>query len=249
MKPWYEKSFGQDYMLVYKHRDWENANKEVQQMARWLNLPRGSQVLDVGCGMGRHALALSEEGYQVTGMDLSETLLQEAMLNDAQHSVAWEHGDMRELPFDTGSFDATVNLFTSFGYFAIEEDHIRVLRQLRRVLRKDGVFLIDFLNPEFIIRNLVPRSVRMDEECGLRIEEQRTIQDGYVYKTITISKKSQPNEESRQYVERVQLLSLDWFKRHLNEAGLVIEQLYGHYDGSAYDEVSSPRMIMVGVVK
>ena len=60
MKPWYEQSFGSDYMLVYKHRDWENANKEASKMIAWLELTEGAHVLDIGCGMGRHALALSK---------------------------------------------------------------------------------------------------------------------------------------------------------------------------------------------
>lgn len=248
MKAWYEQSFGTDYMLVYKHRNWENANKEVQCMIDWLELPHGAEVLDIGCGMGRHALALSSLGYTVTGIDLSDTLLEEARRHDGTGSVEWVQGDMRELPFEAGRFDATVNLFTSFGYFSIEEDNVNVLRNIRKVLRKGGSFLIDFLNPVYVERHLVPRSERRDTDTGLLIEEVRSIQDGWVQKEITVSDPDK-KDEPRQYLERVRLLPLEWFERYLAECGLVLEQLYGNVDGSKYESAASPRMIMAGRAK
>lgn len=248
MKPWYEQSFGTDYMLVYKHRDCHNANNEMRRMVDWLRLPEGAKVLDIGCGMGRHSLALASFGYFVTGIDLSSILLKEAILHDADQTVKWVEGDMRELPFEAGSFDATFNLFTSFGYFMLEEDNVHVLRNIRRVLRKDGSFLIDFLNPIYVEKHLVPCSERRDEDCGLLIQEVRSIQDGWVQKEITVSDPDN-HDEFRQYLERVRLFRLAWFERHLAECDLVLEQLYGNYDGSAYDAAASPRMIMAGRAK
>lgn len=245
MKPWYEQSFGSDYMLVYKHRNWENANKEVCKMIAWLKLPKGAQVLDIGCGMGRHAIALASFGYTVTGIDLSNILLEEAHRHDEDLLVNWVQGDMRELPFEGGSFDATVNLFTSFGYFSNEEDNVNVLRQIRSVLREGGSFLIDFLNPDYVEQNLVPRSERIDEGTGLLIQEVRSIKDGWVQKKITVSD-PKTQEEPRQYLERVRLYKLDWFDHHLAACGLALDQLYGNYDGSKYDPALSPRMIMAG---
>ncbi|MFF2887194.1 class I SAM-dependent methyltransferase [Paenibacillus sp. NPDC057967] len=245
MKPWYEQSFGRDYMIVYRHRDSGQANQEAKRMAKWLALPEQACVLDIGCGMGRHSLALSEAGFDVTGVDLSDALLQEAREHDREGRVAWKHGDMRELPFADGTFDATFNLFTSFGYFSLEEDNKSVLRQIRRVLRKGGSFLIDYLNPHYIERNLVAWSERFDELCGLQIVEERSITGGWVQKEISVFKPDEP-ERARQYLERVRLYPLEWFERSYEECGLRLEQLYGNYDGSPYDKEKSPRMIMAG---
>jgi ubiquinone/menaquinone biosynthesis C-methylase UbiE len=52
---WYQESFGNDYLIVYKHRDLQGAYNEVKQMIDWLQLPVGAEVLDLCCGMGRHA--------------------------------------------------------------------------------------------------------------------------------------------------------------------------------------------------
>ncbi|MFD0588337.1 class I SAM-dependent methyltransferase [Paenibacillus sp. GCM10027627] len=242
-------------MVVYRHRDLEQASREVRQMTDLLALPTGASVLDIGCGMGRHALALAEAGFQVTGVDLSRALLEEARAHDSCGKVEWRQGDMRELPFPDGSFDATVNLFTSFGYFSSEGDNVNVLRHIRRVLRPGGAYLIDFLNPLYVERHLVPKSQRVDEESGLHILEERTILDGWVQKAITVQEEAALPEAAlceadpmliRKYLERVKLYPLDWFQEQLLNAGLDLNKVYGNYDGSPYDRECSPRMIMAG---
>lgn len=242
MGEWFERSFGSDYMVVYKHRNWEQANREIRQLCDWLQLTPGRELLDIGCGMGRHALALDELGYQVSAVDLSEPLLEQARRHDADHRVRWQQGDMRKLPYGNGSFDATVNLFTSYGYFN-ETDNKQVLQELRRVLRPGGTFVIDFLNASYVERTLVPLSERTDQETGWFIREERRIEAGAVCKTITIE---EPTGERRQYEERVALYKRDWFERALAEAGLHLERVAGAYDGSAFDEEHSIRLIMAG---
>ena len=245
MGDWYESSFGPDYMVIYRHRDWDSAAHEVRLMASWLALEPGAAVLDVGCGSGRHSMALSGMGYRVTGVDLSDDLLREARRRDAGSRVEWVKGDMRRLPFADGSFDATVNLFTSFGYFVTEEENTAVLGELRRVLRSGGKFLIDFLNPLYVERNLVPETIRVDEETGWTITEKRRIREGCVVKTIVVDTGANGR---RVYEERVRLYTLSWFDTRLTAAGLRVEETYGGYDGSPYVETESDRLILRGSV-
>ncbi|TVY12038.1 class I SAM-dependent methyltransferase [Paenibacillus cremeus] len=242
MTEWYKKSFGNDYLLVYKHRDLQGAYDEVRRMMEWLELPEGAEVLDLCCGMGRHSMALTSFGFTVTGVDLSEVLLAEARKLDAQEEVTWIQGDMREVPLQY-SFDAVVNLFTSFGYFDVESDNERVLREMHRLLKPGGRFIVDFLNPDYVKARLVPQSERV--EGPLRIEERRRIEDGFVRKTILIQEEGSASEP-RQYEEQVKLLSQETFLGMLDRAGLSVDAVYGGYDASAYDPASSLRMIFVG---
>lgn len=243
MKQWYEQSFGPDYMLIYNHRNRQDAAEEVGKMIAWLNLPSGSRVLDLCCGTGRHAMALADAGYRVTGVDLSAELLQAARAADADKRIRWMESDMRRLPFTelTEKFDAVLNLFTSIGYFEEDSEHLKVLEQLRLALKPGGRFIIDYLNASHTIDQLVPRSEKIVE--GHAITETRQVQAGFVLKSIVVREKGRP---ARSYKERVKLYTLDAFSEMLAKAGLSIDAVYGHYDESAYDERQSPRMIMVG---
>ncbi|MFD0617911.1 class I SAM-dependent methyltransferase [Paenibacillus sp. GCM10027629] len=240
MSEWFEQSFGEDYLIVYKHRDRYGAYEEVQQMISWLHLPAGAKVLDLCCGMGRHSNVLADSGYHVTGVDLSEVLLSEAEAQDIEQRVRWVRSDMRSIPLD-GGYDAVVNLFTSFGYFDSDEENGRVLHEIKRMLAPGAPFIIDFLNPSYVKRNLVPYTEH--KEVGLRIDQYRKIEAGYVKKEIVIT---DAQESVRRYHERVKLYHLDAFRSMLSEAGLHIEQIYGNYDESVYEEDTSPRMIFVG---
>lgn len=243
MEAWYEKSFGHDYLIVYKHRDVQGAYAEVRKMVDWLRLPDGAQILDLCCGTGRHSLALADFGYNVTGIDLSEVLLKQAVQSDEEKRVRWIRGDMRSIPVQ-GPYDAVVNLFTSFGYFDTEEENVQVLREIRRVLKPGGGFILDFLNPAYVERHLVPASER--ETDGLRIRERRSIELGCVVKRIEISDVHEPTLEPRTYIEKVRLFRPDQFREMMHRAGLVIDAMHGGYDQSDYDEASSVRQIYVG---
>ncbi|MET3208345.1 UNVERIFIED_CONTAM: ubiquinone/menaquinone biosynthesis C-methylase UbiE [Paenibacillus sp. PvR008] len=245
MTEWYEQSFGEDYLLVYKHRDFQGAYQEVQKMISWLKLPQGSSVLDLCCGMGRHSLALADESYKVTGVDLSDVLLREAHAADPEGRVSWHQGDMREVPLEE-SFDAVVNLFTSFGYFEEDAEQLKVLKEIYRLLKPGGRFIIDYLNPAYVAAHLVPHSSREDE--GNQIEEHRVIEDGFVKKQIAIRSIAVADEEpARVYHERVKLYSYEKFRALLEEAGLSVEQIHGSYNEDEYIDHASPRMIFVGV--
>jgi SAM-dependent methyltransferase len=239
-EPWYKRSFQEDYLLVYKHRDQLGAENEVRAMSEWLKLPPGSRVLDLCCGSGRHSIVLHDLGYDVTGVDLSETLLAEALLNTVGRSIRWLRGDMRAVPLEE-TFDAVLNMFTSIGYFEDDAENEKVLHEIHRLLRPGGRFIIDFLNPSYVRSRLVPHSVRQDGNTT--IDEVRGIQGDFVVKTIRIS---EPGVDDRTYEERVKLYELSGFRSMLAKADLVLDQVYGAYDGAPYDEMTSTRLIMVG---
>src|SRR5262249_61806335 len=119
---------------------------EVVFLLRSLRLPRGARILDVACGLGRHAAELSRRGFHVVGLDLSRPMLDEARRRFREGPrLRFVHGDMRRLGY-AAEFDAVICFFTSFGYFAPGQNET-VLRRMARALRPGGRLLVDHRNP------------------------------------------------------------------------------------------------------
>ena len=107
-----------------------------------MGLPVGASVLDVPCGQGRHAHLLAEAGYRVRGVDFSRDLLAVAKRRGTSRDLQYTRADMRRLPGDwSGSFDAVINLFTSFGFFLDPDDDARVISEFARVLEPGGLLV------------------------------------------------------------------------------------------------------------
>jgi SAM-dependent methyltransferase len=155
---WFERFFGPDYFDIY--RDFfppERTAADVEGIVARLGLFAGARVLDLACGHGRHAIPLAERGFAVTGYDLSEECLARARAEAAARGVElrWLRGDMRTLPFDA-EFDAVINVFTAFGYFADEEDDVETLRRVRRALVPGGRFLLETLHRDALLARFQP---------------------------------------------------------------------------------------------
>lgn len=239
MKYWYKESFGEDYLLIYRHRSKEQARQEINQLIHWLQLTTDDHILDLCCGSGRHAISLAEAGYHAIGIDLSKTLLQKAIQDAQGLPVYFVHGDMRELPFVDQSFQVVLNLFTSFGYFEQNESNLNVLKEIKRVLQPAGRFCIDFLNERYLRRNLVPESKR--KIGNTLVHEVREIKGDTVIKTLRIS----DSKGERIYFERVKLYTQAEMLQMLEQVGLHVDQIYGDFMGQPYTE-ESERMILIG---
>src|SRR5437588_8688876 len=121
---WWATYFDARYLLEFEPLfDLTRDRSEVARLVEVLQLPVGARILDCPCGQGRHAHLLAEAGFDVDGVDYSRELLQRARERGTGQRLRYTRGDMRQLPAKwTGRFDAVLNLFTSFGFFANPED-------------------------------------------------------------------------------------------------------------------------------
>ena len=116
-KAWYKDWFNSHYYhLLYQHRDEEEALLFINRLIQYLQPPKGSTMVDVACGKGRHSKALADMGFDVTGIDLSAASIEEAKQDEDEHLHFYQH-DMR-LPFWINYYHYAFNFFTSFGYFS-----------------------------------------------------------------------------------------------------------------------------------
>jgi len=196
-----------------------------------LGLDSTTFVLDCACGNGRHVAALKDLDVPVFGADLSPELL--AASRALFGALPLVRHDMRALPYLQETFSAVLLLFTSFGYFSSDEEHLRVLSDVRRVLAPGGVLLLDFMNAAPTIKNLQPESVRTVGE--LTITERRSYdpQSKRIKKTIEISEAGQ-SSGVRTYRESVRAFSEPELVLLLETAHFSIEFIAGDFEGSAF---------------
>jgi SAM-dependent methyltransferase len=240
-REWFRDWFGEEYLALYPHRDEEEARQAVDLYRQASSPHPGSRLLDLACGAGRHLRELRAAGLDATGLDLSLTLLRTARSGAGADPLV--RGDMRELPFSSGSFGGLTSFFTSFGYFAEASDDRRVVQEMARVLAPGGSFMLDFLNASRVQEDLVPEDCRVVE--GKRVIQVREILDGVVVKRIRIEPLA--GGPSRHFEERVRLYSCETLVSLLAAVGLVATARFGDYGGAPYFD-RSPRLILAGLL-
>jgi len=105
-------------------------------------LPRSRTALDLGCGTGRHARLLAEQGIRTVGIDLSHRLLRQGP-KAAPAGPLLVCGDLAALPL-RGRFDLVYALNFVLSFLQTNEALLNALREVRRVLSPRGVFVMDY---------------------------------------------------------------------------------------------------------
>ncbi len=235
MTEWYTEWFGEEYLALYAHRDSEDAQQLISLLRRVLPWERTWRVLDVGCGPGRHAEVLAHPGERPpVGVDLSMTLLRRAQQVSNGPLV---QADMRLLPLRAGAFDLTVNLFTSFGYFQNDGEHVVALREMIHTVRPGGWFVLDYLNPAAVKEGLVEDETTSMNGEDVRIQRSLGPGEAHVIKTFRLA-------NGNQFMERVRLFTVPDLETMITEAGAVVRHHFGDYLGSAPDR-ASPRSLLL----
>jgi len=240
---WFERWFGEDYLLVYHHRDEREAEKDVAAILTVLDPEPGARILDLCCGSGRHDRPLADRGYRIFGLDFSPALLSSACECKQRRPGRYPlyvRADAHDSVFREGAFDIVLNLFTSFGYFSDEENRA-FIREIGRILRPGGRYYIDYLNPPRVLETLVPESRSVKD--GVTITERRKYDSRAcrIEKAIILDR----DGETKEFHESVRLYDCGELMAMMNEAGLSIDGVLGSIAGEVYTE-SSPRMILYG---
>ncbi len=237
MKNWFESWFNTKYYhILYKSRDYFEAEFFIKNLVEKINLQPEQSVLDLACGSGRHSIYLNKLGLDVVGVDLSPEMIKEAKQHENDRLHFFTH-DMRE-PIKNCQFDAILNLFTSIGYFEDRNDNIKMLKSIHSYLKETGILVIDFLNQKKVICELVTEETKVIDGIAFNIKKEFI--NGFIEKSITFSDKN----ENFAFMEKVQALTLSDFKYYLNLAGFEIMDLAGEYNLSPFDVDNSNRLII-----
>jgi len=228
---WFDSDY---YHILYKHRDYSEARNFIDNIVEYLDLKKGSKILDLACGIGRHSIYLEKIGFDVTGTDKSTNNIKKAKKsqNDKLKFI------QMEMINDTNrKYDGIFNLFTSFGY--VNHDYnLETIKNIERQLKDDGTVIVDFMNTLFVKNNLVIEETKVIDDLSFKIKRKS---DGkHIYKEIKFN-----DQKDYFYQEKVMDLTLNDFENYLKRHNLKIIKTFGDYNLNEFDIENSERLVMV----
>lgn len=239
-RPWYETLFERDWYDYFAKggpgspdEDGSYARRtdaEVDFIEQVLGLTEPCDLLDLCCGPGRHSVRLAKRGHRVTGVDISTYNLEKAaeLAREFEVDVTWREGDMRETGLADSSQDAVINMFTAFGFFD-DEGNQRVLEEVARVLRPGGLFFIDLVHRDSLLRRYQPR-MWSERHNGAFLFQEHSFDSAAGTQTTnwTVVK---PNGERIEQSFTLRVYTLQELELRMALAGLTVEDVWGGLDG------------------
>lgn len=238
---WFATAFGELYPVVYAHRTAEAAAPEAEFACVQTELGTPDCALDLCCGTGRHMVHLSRHAAQVTGVDYSPELLGRAR-SALGSGAALVRADMRRLPFHS-QYDVVFSFFTSFGYFADEEDNRQAAREMARVLKPGGRLFMDYMNAAHDVPKLVAASER---DVGTRRVIERRWYDTELHRVNKAIEVLRDGQREACMTESVRAYGQGELNSLLGDAGLDVVRTFGACDGRPYGD-EAPRLILLAL--
>ena len=244
MRLWYRDMFEGEFGRFWLNtiEGWKEATELQTSFLRDI-LARG-RTLDHCCGPGRIAVPLSAH-TTIVGVDLSKFFLKaakkRAKLAGAE-KIYLVRADMRSLPFKPEVFDNVINMWTSFGYFEDDENEV-VIKEISRVLRSNGNFILDMFNPGWIVRNFREKDwVENEKYFSLEQRSVKWKQKRMQSRWIIVNKQTGKINE---ITINVRMYDAEELKELLSKEKLEITEVYGSFKKEKFDEAKSNRIIIV----
>jgi SAM-dependent methyltransferase len=165
-------AYSRYYNLLYKDKDYAGEAEYVRSLID-KHCPQARTVLDLGCGTGRHDLLLTQMGYQVTGVDQSEEMLNIAKSHHStkhqapsakNQEITFQQGDIRTVRLGT-TFDVVISLFHVMSYQTTNEDLTAAFATVRAHLKPGGLFIFDcWYGPAVLTERPAVRVKRLEDE-------------------------------------------------------------------------------------
>ena len=168
MKQWYELLF-ENYGQQYDNENFvKGTSGECDFIESEISFDKSRRILDVGCGTGRHSIELAGRGYSLTGIDLSDKMLETAGSKARKKNLAvdFQKHDARNLPFNN-EFDLVIMICEgAFPLMETDEMNFQILQGVTRSLKRGGKLIFTTLNGLFPLYHSVEKFCSSGSEPG-----------------------------------------------------------------------------------
>ena len=188
MKQWYEQLF-ENYSRKYDEESFvQGTQGECDFIEEEIGHNKSVKILDIGCGTGRHTIELSERGYSVKGIDLSQAQINRAVEKSKEKglSIDFSVADARDLEYDA-EFDLII-MICEGGFSLMETDQMnyQILNSASKALKSKGKFIFTTLNGLFPLFHSIKEFINSGAEKGRASEntfDLMTFRDHSIYET------------------------------------------------------------------
>ena len=164
------KSYGKYYDIIYSDKDYERECDFLEAIFRMHSKIMPKKILDGGCGTGGHAIPLAKRGYEVTGIDSSEEMINIAKEKASKSGVNIDFKvmDLRELKLNK-KFDACILMFAVIDYLINTKDLLKALTNIRGILENGSLLVFDFWYGPAVLTILPTSRIKIIEKENLRV--------------------------------------------------------------------------------
>lgn len=216
--------YGESGKYLQEHKDFLTASKtktDCDFIVKVLNLKKSDKIIDLACGDGRITVELAKRGFNIEGLDFSQSLLRIARKKAEENNVSinFYYQDLDNLSLKH-KYNKAFIFFSHFGIL----DPEKVFKNINQILERKGKFLLDcdnlFRLVTFLLRTKNRKRYSFDPiELKLYDNEQNYAPERYYF-----------------YLEIAEMMLKNGIRPIKN---------YGDYEGGEYS-ISSPRMIIIG---
>ncbi|TGY44411.1 class I SAM-dependent methyltransferase [Clostridium sartagoforme] len=239
-----------DFAKIYDELIYEDINYE-EMCSRILDICNSEGIsfenyLDIACGTGNVTIRLAKNFKEVFAVDLSEDMLQEAFEKFKKEKIRCKIicQDMSELCLNR-KFDLITSVLDSSNYIIEEEDFISYLKNVKKHLKEDGVFIFD-VNSYYKLSNILGNNIYTYNEDEVFYSWENVFEDDLLsmYLTFFVKKGELYERFEEEHLERA--YTEEFIEKTLNDTGF---KIIGKYDGYSTNKVNDKTERIVYIVK
>lgn len=239
--------------LIYDAKIYDGMNTDqadLQFYRRWIPQNKNSRILELCCGTGRLTLPIARDGYDISGVDYTASMLEQAKVkaSEAGLEIRFIEADIRTLDLQE-KYDLIFIPFNSIHHLYQNEDLFKALSVVKNHLKEGGLFLLDCFNPD--IRYIVEGEKGPKEIAKYTTEDGREV---LIKQTMRYENKTQINRiEWHYFINRefnsIQNLDMRMFfpqelDAYLEWSGFTIIHKYGGFEEETFDDHSEKQVFV-----
>jgi SAM-dependent methyltransferase len=170
MTEFFGHKYAKYYDVLYADKNYERECDFIEHVFEQYSPLKPTKILDVGCGTGGHLVHLAKRGYEVVGIDKSESMIRIAEEKIRRHELHAKVMVADVLNFNLNEeFDACISMFAEINYIIETDDIIKAFKNVRRHLRQGGLFVFDFWYGPAVLTIRPSSRVKIVEKDGIKV--------------------------------------------------------------------------------